>query len=156
MDKQLKVTAYADGWIKVERKENFIMWNAEQFDKHCEWCSKELMAQDELIQVKEELDQLRRSQIQPAVKFLSNSIMNQLNHIQSEYGEVSLAFVQFCNINCPGGEKKKENLIEELIDLQFSCQTMLEGPLKLTKEQIADAIQKVVQKNKARDYDKQP
>jgi hypothetical protein len=89
-----------------------------------------------------ELKQLRRSQMQPAVKYLGNDVMKQFRHMYSELVEISNEMWDVCK------------LIEEIIDLQFSCQTMLEGPLGLSKSQIADYVQMVVKKNADRGYDK--
>jgi len=103
----------------------------------------------------QELALLRRSQIQPAVKYLSSSIDKQYRHMESEMTEIVREFrdgynffkeIEYENIN-------KDKIAMEVIDLQFSCQTMLEGPLGLTKEQIANYIQLVVEKNNDRGYD---
>lgn len=106
-----------------------------------------------LLGAMQELAQLRQSQMQPAVRYLDNSLIKQWNHVLEEVHEVRDAY--WCHINSnphPSVTFIKEHLVEELIDLQFSCQTMMEGPLQLTKSQIADSIQKVVAKNKARGY----
>jgi len=100
----------------------------------------------EIFGLMQELGQLRRSQMQPAVKYLGVTAEEQYEHLRSEIIEVDREW----------WKKDFPKMIEEIIDLQFSCQTMLEGPLKQTKSQIADAIQKVVEKNRVRDYDKPP
>jgi hypothetical protein len=94
-----------------------------------------------------ELKQLRRSQIQPAVKFLGNGINKQFAHMDSEMDEILKEYFY-------GEPTDHDKLAMEIIDLQFSCQTMLEGPLGLTKDQIADYVQMVVKKNADRGYDK--
>jgi hypothetical protein len=106
--------------------------------------NKNLIIENETL--KSELKQLRRSQMQPAVKFLGNSIGKQLCHMQSELGETVNEFV--------GIDIDIKKAAMEIIDLQFSCQTMLEGTLGLSKDQIADYIQMVVKKNADRGYDK--
>ena len=109
----------------------------------------------EIWELLRELKELRRSAIQPEVKYLGNSERKQLKHIYSEYNGIKNALWSY-ERSCPGEGFKfiTDNLIREIIDLQFSCQNMLEGPLKLSKEQIADAIQKVIEKNHVRLYDK--
>lgn len=102
-----------------------------------------------------ELKQLRRSQMQPAVKYLTNGFVSQFEHMKTEIDEIDNEIENYF-ITAPQEETEEilKNMAMEIIDLQFSCQTMLEGPLKLTKEQIADYVQMVVKKNADRNYDK--
>ena len=68
--------------------------------------------------------------IRPANKFLTNSPFKQLRHMSSELWEVFKALVKYSyNPTC----KNLFDLTSEIIDLQFSAQTMMEGSLDLTK-----------------------
>lgn len=98
-----------------------------------------------------EFKQLRRSQMKPAVKYLGNSVEKQLIHMDTEVDEI---FNEYYYKDSVKENIDIEKLAMEVIDLQFSCQTMLEGPLGLSKEQIADYVQMVVKKNADRNYDK--
>jgi len=88
-------------------------------------------------------------EILPADKYLTNSPIKQLLHITSELWEVLKALIIY-TLN-----PTRLNLIKltcEIIDLQSSCQTMLEGPLGLSKELINDCRDHVYWKNKIRGY----
>ena len=96
-----------------------------------------------------EIRRLHMSQMQPAVKYLENNIEEQLAHMDSELDEI---FNEYYYKNTVKENINIDKLAMEVIDLQFSCQTMLEGALCLSKEKIADYIQLVVKKNKDRNY----
>jgi hypothetical protein len=105
----------------------------------------------------QELEILRRSQMQPAVKYLGNSIDDQWKHLNSEIAETChelREYYDLTNIDSENSKIIKGKAIMEIIDIQFSCQTMLEGALGLSKYQIADYVQMVVKKNADRGYDK--
>lgn len=97
----------------------------------------------------QELDQLRQSQIQSAVKFLGNSEFKQLRHITSELIEVWCAWVKWKIFQTFQNEC---DLTMELIDLQSSVQTMLEGALRWGKHSIEYFRKRVVIKNEERGY----
>jgi hypothetical protein len=102
----------------------------------------------DVFKLLKELKQLRKSQLQPAVRFLGNSIVKQLYHMHSELDEVENEMSKnFIN---------KIMLAMEVVDLQMSCQTFLEGSMGLSKEQIAEFVQEVKAKNDARKYNESP
>jgi len=114
----------------------------------------------------QELDQLRKSQIKPAVKYLGNSKLKQICHMASELWEVFKAWValqiylvRHANSEltpeiADGYRVKMNELLDETIDLQKSCQTFIKGPLYRTMQENIDAIQRVDEKNAVRGYDK--
>lgn len=90
-----------------------------------------------------ELKERRETELRPATKFLSCGIGKQLNKIQEEFKEVEseLAYERF----------NKDNAIEELVDLQTACETML-AILGLDEADRADMRRRVIAKNAARGY----
>jgi hypothetical protein len=97
-----------------------------------------------------ELKQRRESELRQADKFLGASLNAQMYHVKSEFEECIEAYgnliVEFDY--CPS---KQERLIEELVDLQMSCCTML-AILGLDEQQRMEARRKVIEKNRARGY----
>lgn len=108
-----------------------------------------------------ELQQRRESALRPATKFLSNTKLIQIRHVLSEFNEVVGAYINhefyLSNEVTPGKIDKEmcnesfNNLTEELVDLQMSCETML-AILGLDEQQRNEARRKVVDKNEARNY----
>ncbi|WP_455577082.1 hypothetical protein [Anaerosinus sp.] len=90
-----------------------------------------------------ELKEHRESSLRPATKFLANTIGQQLSHIHQEFKEVELEL----GYGCLGIDKA----VEELIDLQTACETML-AILGLDEKQRMQARRKVIEKNQARGY----
>lgn len=91
----------------------------------------------------QELKERRESSLRPATKFLTNTIGQQLSHIHQEFKEVELEL----GYGCLGIDKA----VEELIDLQTACETMLDI-LGLGEIQRMEARRKVIKKNQARGY----
>lgn len=99
---------------------------------------------DKILPLLQELKERRESELRPADKFLSNTPAIQFEHIVSELGEAKIAMV------------KKEmgmenNLVEELADLQMSCETML-AILGFDEQQRREARKKVIEKNRSRGH----
>jgi hypothetical protein len=90
-----------------------------------------------------ELEQRRKSDLRPADKFLNNTLKQQLEHMESELEEIKGEIIESID---------DDDLAIEIIDLQMSCQTMLEGPLDLTTDYIAYLRRKVIEKNRERGY----
>lgn len=88
-----------------------------------------------------ELKERQESDLRPADKFLTNDTGQQMNHITEEYCEVVTEY----------NRSSEERLVEELIDLQMSCETMLAN-LGLDEQQRREARKKVLAKNAARGY----
>jgi|GEM_PF-6873830 len=97
----------------------------------------------------QELKQRKESEIRSATKYLSNSQFKQLCHITSELFEVFVAWI-VCKISPT--DSNFGILLNELIDLQSSCQTMLEGPLGISKSALYIHRLMVVEKNDRRKY----
>lgn len=95
----------------------------------------------------QELKQRRKYDLRPADKFLGNSRLEQYMHIDSELKEVRTAM----NDYALEYTDTLDNLIEELIDLQMSCETML-AILGLDEQQRREARSRVIEKNRLRGY----
>jgi hypothetical protein len=76
--------------------------------------------------------------LRPADKFLGNTAYGQFIKISSELKELEDA-------------NDAEEVIEETIDLQMSCETLL-AILGLDEQQRREARRKVIEKNDARGY----
>jgi hypothetical protein len=98
----------------------------------------------------QELKQRRESELRPADKFLGNSLNAQMYHVKSELEECIEAYENLI-IEFDYCQSKQEKLIEELIDLQMSCETMI-CLLGLDEQQRMEARKKVIEKNTARHY----
>ncbi len=105
----------------------------------------------ELGQFREKIN--KEFEIKPAVKFFNNSQFKQLCHMTSELWECWKAWLK---LKFYDSDENEEELACELIDLQTSTQTMLEGPLNYTNWYIKKLRSKVVQKNRARNYHVKP
>lgn len=88
-------------------------------------------------------------EIKSATKFLGNSKFKQLCHMTSELWEVWKAWVIF---RVKPTHKNKMKMANEVVDLQSSSQTMLEGPLDLSNFGIICCLEDVIIKNKERGY----
>lgn len=86
--------------------------------------------------------------LRPADKFLGSTFYRQYLHVQSEIKEVDEAYRIF---SWRGANEDKNSLIEELIDLQMSCETLI-TILGLDEQQRREARRKVIEKNEARGY----
>jgi hypothetical protein len=95
-----------------------------------------------------ELKERRESELRPATKFLGNSFDQQISHMESELKEIIEAVYS-------GEEFFEKEVAMEVIDLQSSCQTFLEGSMGLTKDKIAKYRKMVIAKNAARGYYKE-
>lgn len=89
-----------------------------------------------------ELQDLRSAELRPATKFLGNTKYQQYGHISEEYIEVANSL------------EDEQHLIEELIDLQMSCETML-AILGFDEEARRGLCRQVIAKNEARGYYKE-
>ena len=99
-------------------------------------------------QINEELQERRQSDIIPCDKYLKNNIFKQMDHIEEEFDEVSGASMDYIIYE---DEKNKSHLVEELIDLQTSCETMLAILLPDKSDRIL-ARKQVIEKNRVRGY----
>jgi hypothetical protein len=99
----------------------------------------------------QELKERRESELRPADMFLINGKYQQFKHIRSEFCEFAESFMHYWGNSA---DAEKPHTIEELIDLQMSCETML-AMLGLDKQQRREARKKVVAKNAARGYYKE-
>lgn len=107
-------------------------------DWHC--CS-----QRNMRKAFKELKERRESDLRPADKFVDpNNICQQMAHIKSEVKE---AYHEYCNLS----EENECDLVEELIDIQMSCETML-ADLGLDEQRRREARKRVIEKNRARGY----
>ena len=101
-----------------------------------------------LLGALQELQQRRELvDIQSAKKFLGNSFCQQFEHMKSELIEIDVAIWGVTD-----DERTEEYIAMEIIDLQSSCQTMLEGALGLSKDKIMFYRRKVIEKNAKRGY----
>ena len=108
----------------------------------------------EIAELLIELKQRRDSDLRPADKFLGSSMSQQWFHVTTEYREIEHELVKYLrqkDFNNIRAEQSKLNTVEELIDLQMSCETML-AILGLDEEQRREARIKVIEKNEARGY----
>ena len=87
-------------------------------------------------------------EIKSAKKYLTNSMFKQLCHMTSELIEVWIAWIKWKLWN---REDFEEEFAIELIDLQGSVQTGLEGPLNYTEGYIDYLRERVVKKNTERE-----
>ena len=92
-------------------------------------------------------------EIKSATKFLGNSQFKQLRHMTSELFEVWVAWIIY---KIKPTLKRRYDLLTEIVDLQSSGQTMLEGPMKQSKCQIMILRMNVEVKNRARKYYSKP
>ena len=88
-----------------------------------------------------ELRDRRESELRPATKYLSNTIMQQFSHINSEVFELKCALF---------GENENATF-DEIVDIQMSCETLL-TILGADEQQRMEARRRVIAKNKARGY----
>ena len=88
-----------------------------------------------------ELRDRRESDLRPSTRFLSNNPSQQFSHIESEVFEVECALYY----------DNRVEFINELVDVQMSCETML-AILGLDEQQRMEARRRVIAKNKARGY----
>jgi hypothetical protein len=95
-----------------------------------------------------ELKQRRESDLRPADKFLGAKEFEQYAHVFSEFEEFKISFLHYWMNKC---DDEKLHTIEELIDLQMSCETMI-AILGLDEQQRREARCKVIEKNRARGY----
>ena len=107
--------------------------------------------EEEVYSLLVELQDRRESDIIAANKYLGNSQFKQLCHITSELIEVWIAWLIY---KWKKDWRSKELLNYELVDLQSSCQTMIEGSLKINEYWSRAARQYVIMKNKIRHYDR--
>ena len=101
----------------------------------------------DLLSILKELRDRRESELRPATRFLSKGWYEQIKHVYSEFNEVITEFHLFDD----GDVTEPLKLIEELIDLQMSCETML-ACMELNEQQRMEARRRVIVKNKARGY----
>lgn len=101
----------------------------------------------DLLSILKELRDRRESELRPATRFLSKGWCQQIKHVYSEFNEVLTEFHLFDD----GDVTEPLKLIEELIDLQMSCETML-ACMELNEQQRMEARRRVIVKNKARGY----
>lgn len=108
----------------------------------------------------QELKEYRESELRPAEKFLTNTLDQQLQHIEQEFNEVRKALREYqerkvfknCFLERPGMIKKTcEHLKEELTDLKTSCETML-AIMGLDAAARRAEVRKVNTKNERRKY----
>lgn len=93
-----------------------------------------------------ELKQLRRSQMQPAVKFLGNSIQDQFNHVISEINEIeNEIYPPFAN------KIDKEKALDECNDGQISLES-LKAIIEPDENKRRESMIKTIAKNDARGY----
>lgn len=88
-------------------------------------------------------------EIKSATKFLGNSQFKQLLHMTSELFEIWVAWIIY---KIKPTHKKLCKLLFEIVDLQGSSQTMLEGPMDQSKCKIMILRMHVEAKNRARNY----
>lgn len=86
--------------------------------------------------------------LKPATKFLNNTLDEQFIHIRQEFDEVREAKNDYKE---NPSQENKEHLIEELIDLQTGCETLL-AILGLKTIERAMAQAQVMEKNRERGY----
>ncbi|MDR3565549.1 MAG: hypothetical protein P4N59_29495 [Negativicutes bacterium] len=85
---------------------------------------------DELIQkLRKETDLHKGQELKACTKYLNNTVYEQMVAIGKEFQEVHYAYMamheSWTNPNSKGQEAYRNELIEELVDLQTACQTLL-------------------------------
>jgi len=91
-------------------------------------------------------------EIRSAKRYLGNSMFKQLCHMTSELFEIWIAWIKWLTIGRFSDYDYEKDFGCELIDLQGSTQTMLEGPMDYTEWYI-DYLRREVQiKNEQRGY----
>jgi hypothetical protein len=102
-----------------------------------------------------ELQQRRASELRPATKFLGTSKYDQFKSVNREFEEVKEAFNyiwQFPSDPKPiGYDKAMDHLLEELADLQMSCETMM-AIVGADETKRNDIRRQVIEKNAKRGY----
>ena len=96
----------------------------------------------------QELDQLRQSQIQPAVKFLSNSIGDQFQHVITEMEEV---INELNSLIDDKDETARPRALDECNDWQISIET-LKAIIEPDESKRKESMIKTIAKNQARLY----
>jgi len=101
----------------------------------------------------EELQQLRKSQLKPATKFLGNSIEDQFYHIITELDESRTEVYRLSRqikLNSYKKDQTKLRALDELNDLQISCET-LKAIIEPDENKRDESMIKTIQKNTNRE-----
>lgn len=120
-----------------------------------------------VISLLQELKARRESDLRPATKFLTATLDEQMVSLTEEYAEVYKAFENYTNnvvtdvsevedeamyeVFAAEDAAIKDQLAEELVDLQTTCETML-AIMGLSEQQRREVRQKVIEKNLNRGY----
>ncbi|EGO63559.1 hypothetical protein [Acetonema longum] len=102
----------------------------------------------ELKRLLQELKHRRETEIRPATRFLGNTLLQQIGHVQSENLEEKKALEWYLAHPSP---KSKEEYAMELVDGQMSRETEL-AILGYDDKARAEVRRKVIEKNAARGY----
>lgn len=95
---------------------------------------------NKMLDILQELKQRRESDLRPVMKFVNCSFEKHIEKIQEEFFEVLYA----------SRSGLKKSIVEELVDLQMTCETFLAG-LGLDAKQRMEARKEVIDKNQAED-----
>lgn len=110
------------------------------------------LSEDDKLALKfllEEIEMRRESEIRPAIRFIENSPGKQILHMASELLEVVNAWIMY---KLAPTDENRDAFIREVHDLQFSCQTMLQGALHQSIWQVMKVRKDIIIKNNARGY----
>jgi len=135
------------GTISPERLTEMIITTGAYEKFPCGLRLSEIRAQD-IETALQELAEYRQSELRPAVKFLTNTLEQQLQHIEQEFNEVKEALHKYRINPMP---KEWDNITEELTDLKTSCETML-AIMGMDAAGRRAEVRKVNAKNERRKY----
>lgn len=131
----------------------FSLWNKIVVRDSNEFYRADIVLADELIQALRKDTALHKGpELRAAAKFLSNTLYQQMVAVGKEFQEVHYAYLNMCeswsNPNSQGQVAYKDQLAEELVDLQTACQTLL----VMLGVDIDKVRHDVIEKNRARGY----
>lgn len=109
-----------------------------------------------LYKLLHELELLRRSQIQPAVKYLSNTIDEQLDKVTNEFEELMNELIDLVD---HGNEDARPRSLDECNDMQIVIETLkaiIEPDEDKRRESMIKTIQKNIDRIGGSYYAKQP
>lgn len=102
------------------------LWNRIVVRDSNEFYRADIILADELIQaLRQETSLHTGPELKAATKFLQNTIHQQMVAVGREFQEVHYAYMCLVDPACKGQEAYKNELAEELVDLQTACQTLL-------------------------------
>ncbi len=98
-----------------------------------------------------ELKQRRENALRPATKFLYATPNQQNTALRREITEVEIALQDYTAAPFDNCEKAKNHLLEELVDVQTACETMM-AILGADETERNEVRRQVIEKNRRRGY----